>query len=116
MNDYFDLEVDRVNALDRPLAAGVLSPAEAIVITAVATLAGLAAAATAGLPAFMTCLLLWVIAFLYNWKLKSAGLAGNLMVSTCVAMTFLLGGMIAGQPWNKVVWTFGLMAFFLDLG
>ncbi len=38
------------------------------------------------------------------------------MVATSVAGTFILGGMVVGEPWNKIVWTFSLMAFFIDLG
>ena len=52
---------------------------------------------------------------MYNWKLKAAGLWGNLMVSTSVASTFLLGGIGVGQPWNRTVWAFGLIAFVFDL-
>ncbi|MFH1523641.1 MAG: UbiA family prenyltransferase [Chloroflexota bacterium] len=116
LNDYFDLEVDRVNAADRPLPAGVISPGEAILLAVLATLIGLAASLAIGIPAFIFCVILWGIGFLYNWKFKAAGLLGNLMVSSSVAATFILGGIMAGEPWNKLVWVFGAMAFFIDLG
>src|SRR5215216_3864276 len=38
------------------------------------------------------------------------------MVSSSVAMTFVMGGIAVGQPWNQIVWCFALMAFFIDLG
>jgi geranylgeranylglycerol-phosphate geranylgeranyltransferase len=38
------------------------------------------------------------------------------MVSASVGITFILGGMAAGEPWNKIVWCFAAMAFFIDLG
>jgi geranylgeranylglycerol-phosphate geranylgeranyltransferase len=28
----------------------------------------------------------------------------------------VLGAMAVGQPWNPVMWTFAMMAFFIDLG
>ncbi|HTX92012.1 MAG TPA: UbiA family prenyltransferase [Anaerolineales bacterium] len=115
-NDYFDLEVDRVNTPGRPLPMGTVTPGETIFFTIGTLVVGLAAAIGISLPAFGLCLALGLISFLYNWKFKEAGLAGNLMVSTCVALTFLLGGMAVGGIWNKTVWAFGLMAFFLDLG
>jgi geranylgeranylglycerol-phosphate geranylgeranyltransferase len=116
LNDYFDLEVDRINAADRPLPAGIVSPSEAILLTVVATVIGLAASFAVSIPSFILCVIFWLIGFLYNWKFKAAGLLGNLMVSSSVAITFILGGLMVGEPWNKIVWTFGLMAFFVDLG
>ncbi len=115
-NDYFDLEVDRVNTPDRPLPAGLLSPTEAIVLAGVTALLGLAASYLLGIPAFVLCILFWIIGFLYNWKFKEAGLLGNLMVSSSAGITFILGGMAAGAPWNRIVWCFAWMAFFIDLG
>lgn len=116
LNDYFDLEVDRVNTPSRPLPSGIISPSEAILLTVITTVLGLAAAFMMGLPAFSLCVVFWLIGFLYNWKFKEAGLPGNLMVSSSVAITFILGGMAVGQPWNQIVWCFALMAFFIDLG
>jgi geranylgeranylglycerol-phosphate geranylgeranyltransferase len=116
LNDYFDLEVDRINAPTRPLPAGIVSPREAIILTAITTFIGLGASFMMGVPAFILCVIFWLIGFLYNWKFKEAGLAGNLMVSSSVAITFILGGIAVAEPWNKIVWSFGLMAFFIDLG
>jgi geranylgeranylglycerol-phosphate geranylgeranyltransferase len=116
LNDYFDLEVDRVNTPDRPLPAGLISPREAVLLSIVTALIGLAAAFLLGTPAFILCFLFWVIGCLYNWKYKEAGLLGNLMVSANVGFTFLLGGIAVGQPWDGMVWCFALMAFLIDLG
>jgi geranylgeranylglycerol-phosphate geranylgeranyltransferase len=116
LNDYYDLEVDKVNAPERPLPSGLITPSEAILLTALATLIGLSASFALGFPAFVLCTIFWLIGFLYNWKFKEAGLMGNLMVTSSVAITFILGGMAAGQPWNKMVWCFALIAFLIDLG
>jgi geranylgeranylglycerol-phosphate geranylgeranyltransferase len=116
LNDYYDLEVDKINSPNRPLPSGLITPLEAILLTALATAAGLAASLAFGFSSFMLCAIFWIIGFLYNWKFKAAGLVGNLMVSSSVAITFLLGGMAVGQPWNKIIWCFALIAFFIDLG
>jgi geranylgeranylglycerol-phosphate geranylgeranyltransferase len=116
LNDYFDLEVDRVNTPERPLPAGLLSPSDAILLTGVTALIGLGAAILLGASAFVLCFLFWLIGCLYNWKFKEAGLLGNLMVSANVGFTFLLGGIAVGQPWDGMVWCFALMAFLIDLG
>ncbi len=116
LNDYFDLEVDKVNAPNRPLPAGIVSPGEAILLTVIATFIGLLAAFWISIPAFILCVIFWGMGVLYNWKFKEAGLTGNLMVSSSVAITFILGGLAVGDPWNKIVWCFALIGFFIDLG
>lgn len=116
LNDYFDLEVDKVNAPHRPLPSGIVSPAEALLLTGAATVIGLAASFWIGPLTFMFGLVAWLIGFLYNWKFKEKGLLGNLMVAASVAGTFLLGGVAVGEPWNPIVWCFALIGFFIDLG
>ena len=116
MNDYFDLEVDRINAPERPLPSGKVTPVEVVLFAIVTALLGLASAFAISVPALVLGILFWAIGFLYNWKFKQTGLPGNLMVSASVAVTFILGGMAVGQPWNKIVWFFGLQAFLIDLG
>jgi len=99
-NDYFDLEVDRINTPHRPLPAGILSRPEVLALAVVTALVGFAAAWAFSQLALVLSVPLWLLGFLYNWKLKATGIWGNLMVSTCVAMTFVLGGVGVGQSWN----------------
>jgi geranylgeranylglycerol-phosphate geranylgeranyltransferase len=114
-NDYFDLEVDRVNHPGRPLPSGRITVAELVILTILFTLAGLAMAAYLGLPALLIAAGIWVIGILYNWKFKESGLAGNMMVALSVGMTFIAGGVSVGQATNGLVWVFGALAFVFDL-
>jgi len=116
LNDYFDYEVDLVNAPERPLPSGLVSKREALWLTAATSLLGLAAAFYFGFVVLGLAVLLWVIGVLYNWRFKQSGLPGNLMVCLSVASTFLLGGISAGDFWNGIIWVFAAMAFFIDLG
>lgn len=115
LNDYFDLEVDRINAPERPLPSGRVTPREAVLLSILATILGLIAASAINLSALILSIVFWAIGVLYNWKFKQTGLLGKLMVSVSVAVTFILGGIAVGQPWNKLVWTFSLLAFLIDL-
>jgi geranylgeranylglycerol-phosphate geranylgeranyltransferase len=115
LNDYFDIEVDKVNASQRPIPSGLLTASDALVVTASVTLLGLIAAFFLGPLAFAVGLIFWVIGVLYNWRYKANGIWGNLMVATSVGVTFILGGIAVGQPLHKIVWFFGLIAFLVDL-
>ncbi len=114
-NDYFDLEVDRINAPQRPLPSGKLSPFEALLFGVITGVLALGIAFLASSLLLILCLVLWLLGFLYNWKLKSSGIWGNLIVSTNVAMTIFIGGLSIGVIASPMVWIFGVIAFFFDL-
>lgn len=102
LNDYFDPEVDKVNTPTHPLPAGLISTAEAIWLTVAVTVIGLGTSFIMSPSTFVLCVVFWMISGLYNLKFKEAGLLGNLMVSSSVGITFILGRMSAGEPRNKV--------------
>lgn len=116
LNDYFDIDVDKINAPHKPLPSGLISSFETITLTLITTLIGLITSLLIGLPALVLYIIFWIMGFLYNWKLKEMGLRGNLLVSSSVAITFIFGGFVVGEPWNKSVWVLSLMAFFINLG
>ncbi len=115
INDYFDIEVDRINSPHRPLPSGLILPASAIKLAAITTVIGLITSVFIGISAVILYIVFWSIGFLYNWKFKEMGLLGNLLVCSSVAITFILGGLAVGKPWNGAVWTFSLIVFFFDL-
>jgi geranylgeranylglycerol-phosphate geranylgeranyltransferase len=116
LNDYFDLETDKINAPQRPLPSGLVKPYQVIFLSIITAIIGLVAALSINYLAFAVAIIFWIIGFLYNWKLKRTGLLGNLMVSSSVAITFIFGGIVVGNPWNVAVWFFSAIAFFIDLG
>lgn len=115
LNDYFDLEVDRVNAPQRPLPSGAVTPTEVLLLTALVTFLGLSAALFIGWGAFVFAFAIWLVGVLYNWRFKQAGLPGNLMVAVSVGSTFIFGGLAVGRPFEIRVWFFALIAFLIDL-
>lgn len=114
-NDYFDLEVDRVNAPERPIPAGQVAPGEAVGLGGILAAAALVISTFLHPLAFWLSLAAWILGFLYNWRLKSAGLAGNLIVAANVGLTFLIGGVSVEQAANPLVWVFAAIAFTFDL-
>ncbi|MBK8906316.1 MAG: UbiA family prenyltransferase [Anaerolineaceae bacterium] len=116
INDYFDLEIDKINAPERSLAAGLVTEREVIGLFTAVTLLGLILSSLISLTALLVAVLVWAVGFLYNWRFKKTGLLGNLMVSFSVGMTFVFGGITVGQPWARMVWFFAVIGMLIDLG
>jgi geranylgeranylglycerol-phosphate geranylgeranyltransferase len=116
LNDYFDLETDRINAPQRPLPSGLVTKRDALVLSIVVALLGFLAGALISLTALLVTFVVWVAGVLYNWRFKRTGFLGNLIVSFSVGMTFIFGGIAVGNLNNKVVWWFGAIAMLIDLG
>jgi geranylgeranylglycerol-phosphate geranylgeranyltransferase len=115
-NDYFDLEVHRVNHADRPLPSVRVSVRQLAALTAAFTVGGIAGAAILGAWPLLLAIPIWALGLLYNARLKETGLLGNAAVAGSVASTFVFGGLAVGVPGSGLVWTFGALAFLFDLG
>jgi geranylgeranylglycerol-phosphate geranylgeranyltransferase len=116
LNDYFDIEIDRINAPERPLPSGRVSPAGVVFLFCIVSLTGLLLSYLISITALALAMLLWTVAFLYNRRFKLSGITGNLMVSFSVGMTFIFGGVSVGMPFETLVWFFGVLAFLINLG
>lgn len=116
MNDYFDIETDKINAPNRPLPSNIVTSTEALLLTAILTACGFILSSVINYTALLCTIILTIIGFLYNWRFKKSGLPGNLMVSFSVGMTFIYGGVSVGLPFNVIVWFFGIVSALIDLG
>ena len=96
-NDYYDVEVDRVNQPTRPLPSGALSMREARAIAGVMLAVGMVAAIrTFDLLAVAIAGLYALLAWLYDYRVKKYGLVGNLIVASSLAIPFIYGGVVSG--------------------
>lgn len=116
MNDYFDVETDKINAPHRPIPSNLVSPNEALYFSLFLLFAGILLSYLISVVVFIISIVLAVIGFLYNRYFKKSGLPGNLMVCFSVGMTFIYGGASVGLPFHKMVLFFGLIAALIDLG
>jgi geranylgeranylglycerol-phosphate geranylgeranyltransferase len=116
LNDFYDIETDRINAPERPIPSGAVSPSEARLFSALLLCLGLLLGSFLGWMAFVFAVVLAIIGFLYNLKFKRTGLPGNLMVSFSSGATFVYGGISVGMPFNRTTWFFALIVALIDLG
>ncbi|HVC26930.1 MAG TPA: UbiA family prenyltransferase [Nitrososphaerales archaeon] len=97
VNDYYDIEVDRVNQPTRPLPSGQVSRNGAVGIAVFMLVVGFAAAALLlDLEAVLIVALYSFLAWLYDFRAKKYGVAGNLIVASSLAIPFIYGGAISG--------------------
>jgi len=116
LNDYFDVESDRINAPGRPLPSGLVTKLDVILLTIGVTILGVLTGWLISWAAVLVILVVWVIGFLYNWRFKKVFLIGNLMVSLSVGMTFIFGGVSVNRPFAPLVWFFAAWVFLINLG
>lgn len=116
MNDYFDVETDKINAPHRPIPSKLVTPNEALYFSLLLLFTGIILSYLINVSVLFISIVLAVIGFLYNRYFKKSGLPGNLMVSFSVGMTFIYGGASVGLPFHKMVLFFGLIAALIDLG
>lgn len=98
INDYYDIDKDRVNHSQRPLPSGRLSPRHAwwlaIALFAVAVLAAIPLGMNVLTLVVVSAVLLWYYSNLLNYS----GILGNVLVATIIALLLLLSSFVANRP------------------
>lgn len=94
INDYFDVEIDRVNKPARPIPSGKISKTKALIFSVALSIAGIAVSYLINIVSFAVAILASALLILYAWRLKKVMLVGHLNVSMLVALTFIYGGLI----------------------
>jgi geranylgeranylglycerol-phosphate geranylgeranyltransferase len=116
VNDYYDREIDAINEPERPIPSGEVSPGEALAVTGVFSVLGLGSAWLTSPNNLMIAVLAWVGMMVYSTVGKRTGLPGNLIVSGCIALPFVYGGVIGGETGLSHSLLFALVAFLANTG
>ncbi len=114
VNDYFDIEIDRINKPQRPLPAGKLQPGAvrnfAILLFCIGPVLG----GFISLTAFIIALSASVLLFFYSSHFKRTVLWGNFIVSCFSALAFIYGGVAVNRVEIAVIPA--AFAFFFHFG
>ena len=99
IDDYRDVNQDRINHPDRPLPSGRLSPQQAwwaaVVLFTYASIVTI----PLGLYPFILVAVSIVLLWNYSRILTYSGILGNAIVATSVAALIFLGSLVANRPW-----------------
>jgi geranylgeranylglycerol-phosphate geranylgeranyltransferase len=124
LNDYYDLEIDRINnRTDRPLVRGDISPKTALSLFYLLFPLGLICSYFVNLTCFLIALITALISVLYDMKLKKIKLIGNFYIAYIMAIPFIFGGatVLGNNPFSlgtidPAIYVIGLIAFLTGAG
>ncbi len=115
VNDYHDVEADKTNKKKRrPIVKGAIKKENALTVSIILSLVGLAAAYLISMPAFYIALFAAIVLFSYSSKLKKIIFAGNIAISLLVALSFFYGALIGGSVFAVSI--LALLAFLANMG
>jgi geranylgeranylglycerol-phosphate geranylgeranyltransferase len=102
VNDYFDVEIDRIVHPNRPLPAGELSPGAALATAAVAAIVAVTLTALASPPIAVATVAVLAVMVLYSTHLKRSGLVGNVVVAVLASLPIVYGAWSVAAPGSAV--------------
>lgn len=114
LNDVFDSETDRINAPDRPIPSGRVSKYGAALFSAFLFFSGISLAFTAGSLMAGVAVTAAGVLVLYDAKLKSSPIAGNIAVALLGGLAFVYGGIAGGCAFRALLP--GVFASLLHFG
>lgn len=97
LNDYFDIETDRLNKKKGPLVTGAIKPQTAMSFAIASLVISTILAYMINNLAFMIVFAFNVFAILYNWKLKDLPLLGNVFIGLTMAVPFIFGNYVVSS-------------------
>lgn len=101
INDYYDVEVDRLNKkTSRPIVSGAISREGAMYVAASSFVIGVAASALINPYAFAIAFIFAALAALYSYKLKEMLLVGNIYIAFSMAIPFIFGDYVMSTGLN----------------
>ena len=115
LNDIYDIEIDKINAPQRPLPSGRISVKNAWRVFIALSIIGLACSVVISGLSFIIAFTSWSLSTLYNAWLKRTGLPGNIIVSYNVMIPILFGAVIVNQLSYRIA-IFSIMIFLACLG
>ena len=121
INDYYDVEIDKINRPDRPIPRGSITLKQAKILWIIAALIGIVIAIIHGLlfnRAFLNIIIaafMVFIGWLYAAWGKKSGFIGNLIVSVSFSIGLVYGAILNNANVPFYIYFFFLTSFFLLL-
>ncbi|UBF26344.1 geranylgeranylglycerol-phosphate geranylgeranyltransferase [Kovacikia minuta CCNUW1] len=113
INDYWDVEKDRIDHPERPLPSGQILLPQAYWIAVLLFAAALIAAVPLGVYSLLLVAIATVLLWYYSHILTYSGILGNGIVAAIVAALIFLGSLVAHRPFAMLYPTGFLFCYSL---
>ncbi len=114
LNDYYDYEIDRINAPHRPLPSGKIKKTVALIYAAALFIAGILLSLLVNIYCLILACVNSILEFFYARNFKRIAIIGNALDSWFVASTFIFGALSTAK-FGKI-WFLAVMAFLANMG
>jgi geranylgeranylglycerol-phosphate geranylgeranyltransferase len=111
LNDYFDIETDRLNKKKGPLVTGAIKPQTAMSFAIASLVVSTILAYMINNLAFMIVFAFNLFAILYNWKLKDLPLLGNVFIGLTMAVPFIFGNYVVSTELSMLAIVLAALGF-----
>ena len=115
INDIYDIEIDKVNQPERPLAKQIISINSALSLSLILLLIGLTSSLLISYYNIIITAIFSILSWFYNIWGKKQGIIGNSIVASSMSIPFIFGGVITGNI-SLLVWSISLIAFLSGMG
>ena len=115
INDIYDIEIDKVNQPERPLAKQIISINSALSLSLILLLIGLTSSLLISYYNIIITAIFSFLSWFYNIWGKKQGIIGNSIVASSMSIPFIFGGIITGNI-SLLVWSISLIAFLSGMG
>ncbi len=115
INDYFDVDADRINGKNRPLVEGIFSKKSAVMIYVILGIIGLVASLLISAICLEIALVFGAISLLYSYRLKTMPVIGNAYVALSMAIPFVFGNYAVSNSLNQGIYLVSAMVFLSGL-
>ena len=115
INDIYDIEIDKINQPERPLAKQIISINSALLLSLILLLIGLTSSLIISYDNLIITAIFSVLSWFYNIWGKKQGIIGNSIVASSMSIPFIFGGVITGNI-SLLVWSISLIAFLSGMG
>lgn len=103
LNDYWDVEADRINKPFRPIPSGQVKRKSALIFSVVLFAIGNGLGLFVSWVIFLVFCIVSALLVLYTIKLRSLLLVGNLVIGLLTGLTFISGGIVVGSIGRAVI-------------
>ena len=114
LNDYCDIETDRINKPSRPIPSGQVSRRSALVFAIVLFIAGTMLGLLVNWLAFSVACIVSVLLVFYTIRMRRFLLIGNVVIGLLTGLTFISGGIAVGAIGGAIIP--GIFAFLFTAG